>query len=676
MKKIDLHLHTISTPSDSYFEFSLDALSKYVASAKLDCIAITNHNTFDKTQYLKICEHLDILVLPGIEVDLEGGHILVICDPSELDEFTKKCELVNQDIPDAKTHIDFNRFVEIFGDLSNYILIPHIDKSPAINKQTLDKFGDFLDCGEVRSVKKFLYAMKQGSNLPPVLFSDLRAKDGLKQFPTRQTYVDLGELSFQSLKRTIGKRDKLFLSEFEGNSFFSILDGRVQISTGLNVILGQRSSGKSHTLDSILEGALDEEVKYIKQFELLEKSESDDESKFEEKLRNGRRSYIEDYLKEFKSVVEEVEHIDLDYSDKLIGNYLESLKTFAFNKNRHDSYSSTSMFNEERFKPTSTDSLTSLIKATQVLLDNEAYKEIVDKNIERKNLVNLLSELVNEYRLLYKVNKSKIFVNGIVKDIQAQLNVQSATTPIAEVDLYQSAIDRQKVRKFSKISDSLRQPADEIIEYVQGFQIIARKGKYSGAGELRAVNRNVGSFTDAYKSYFNPYQFLQTLKENDSVDSSDYYRFFSRIKYEVLNNNGYKVSGGERSEFRLLQSIKDAYKYDILLIDEPESSFDNIFLLNKVNKLIKDLSKQMPVVVVTHNSTVGASIEPDYLLYTKKEVTNGDVEYDIYSGYPNDKHLKNPKGEIHPNHTIQLNCLEAGIEPYKDRGKSYETLKN
>ena len=233
MKKIDLHLHTKSTPSDSYFEFSIDALSRYVATVNLDCIAITNHNTFDKSQYLKICDHLDIFVLPGIEVDLEGGHILVICDPTEVDEFSQKCELVNRDIPDAKSHIDFNRFVEIFGDLSNYILIPHIDKSPEINNQTLDKFGDFIDCGEVRSVKKFLYAMKQSSKLPPVLFSDLRAKDGLKQFPTRQTFVDLGELSFHSLKQIIRNRDKLFLSELEGNSFFSILDGRVQISTGL-----------------------------------------------------------------------------------------------------------------------------------------------------------------------------------------------------------------------------------------------------------------------------------------------------------------------------------------------------------------------------------------------------------------------------------------------------------
>ncbi|MBE4118180.1 hypothetical protein HJ108_09340 [Vibrio parahaemolyticus] len=72
-----------------------------------------------------------------------------------------------------------------------------------------------------------------------------------------------------------------------------------------------------------------------------------------------------------------------------------------------------------------------------------------------------------------------------------------------------------------------------------------------------------------------------------------------------------------------MKSLHDAKDYDILLIDEPESSFDNVFLFESVNKIIKDLSKQMPVVVVTHNNTVGASIEPDYILYTEKKRYKG-----------------------------------------------------
>ncbi|MGQ1786903.1 MULTISPECIES: hypothetical protein [unclassified Saccharicrinis] len=46
MKKIDLHIHTVSTISDSYFEFDILKLKEYVQKLSLDCIAITNHNVF------------------------------------------------------------------------------------------------------------------------------------------------------------------------------------------------------------------------------------------------------------------------------------------------------------------------------------------------------------------------------------------------------------------------------------------------------------------------------------------------------------------------------------------------------------------------------------------------------------------------------------------------------
>lgn len=51
MKKIDLHIHTISTVSDHAFDFSMNALLQYVNTAKLDAIAITNHNIFDVEQF-------------------------------------------------------------------------------------------------------------------------------------------------------------------------------------------------------------------------------------------------------------------------------------------------------------------------------------------------------------------------------------------------------------------------------------------------------------------------------------------------------------------------------------------------------------------------------------------------------------------------------------------------
>ena len=51
MKKIDLHIHTKKGVSDRPFEFSIDKLREYVDVSQLKCIAITNHNLFDKSQF-------------------------------------------------------------------------------------------------------------------------------------------------------------------------------------------------------------------------------------------------------------------------------------------------------------------------------------------------------------------------------------------------------------------------------------------------------------------------------------------------------------------------------------------------------------------------------------------------------------------------------------------------
>ncbi|CAH6880051.1 conserved hypothetical protein [Vibrio chagasii] len=676
MKKIDLHIHTIVTPSDPYFDYSLDTLKRYVTDSNIDCIAITNHNKFDKEQFIVIKEELsETVVFPGIEVDLEGGHILMIADNSDLEDFSSRCSLVTKDIPDAKSCIDYDRFIEIFEDLTKYIIIPHIDKSPSIKKPTLHKLGDSIDCGEVQSVKKFLYALN-GGRLPPVLFSDMRSKRDLEKLPVRQTYVDIGELTHSSLKTALRNSDKLALTENEGNRFFQVLEDGLEISTGLNVLLGQRSSGKSHKLNEIFNSEGEDRIKYIRQFELLERSDSDDESKFESKLRDGKKHYITEYLKEFKLVVDDVKEINISQSEKSAERYLESLKQFAENQDRHDSFSSTTIFSEEQYKPTSLNSIEELIKSVRNILDNSNYRDIIDQNIDRDSLINLLKSLILEHNKEYKLNYQKLYVNSIIRDAQAQLNVQSATAPISEVDLYKIALERKSLSKFESIVSSIKTENQESIESLYGYNIVARKEPYRGASDLRRNNFNKGRFSDAYAKYNNAYEYLQELKDIDSIDKSLLHTFFCDINYEVLNSLGYKVSGGERSEFRLLQNINDAYNYDMLMIDEPESSFDNVFLLNKVNKIIKDLSKNMPVILVTHNNTVGASINPDYLLYTRKDVIDGNVNYNIFYGHPTDKVLHSLNGQTQPNYDVIINCLEAGAEPYKVRGDSYEAIKD
>lgn len=116
--------------------------------------------------------------------------------------------------------------------------------------------------------------------------------------------------------------------------------------------------------------------------------------------------------------------------------------------------------------------------------------------------------------------------------------------------------------------------------------------------------------------------------------------------------------------------------FDLLLIDEPESSFDNLFLKSEVNQILKSISETMPVVVVTHNNTVGASVGADYLLHTTKELENGVPRYRIFSGYPTDKKLMSVDGNAINSHETLLNSLEAGADTYERRRQSYEAVKD
>ncbi len=148
------------------------------------------------------------------------------------------------------------------------------------------------------------------------------------------------------------------------------------------------------------------------------------------------------------------------------------------------------------------------------------------------------------------------------------------------------------------------------------------------------------------------------------------------VEFKILNRYGLAVSGGDRAEFNLLKEIKDALQYDMLLIDEPESSFDNLFLKDRVNKLIKSISKQIPVIIATHNSTIGASIQPDYVIYTERKIIDTEPIFKRFYGSPSNKYLVSNTGEKIPNIDITLDCLEAGESAYEERRENYEMLRS
>lgn len=674
MKKIDLHIHTVPTISDSGFTFSLDVFKRYVEEACLDAVAITNHDVFDGDQFRTIRDSLDTVVLPGIEINVAKGHLLVIDSGIRLEEFEKKAQSVAEKITNAGDYLSVQELLEIYGDLASYLVIPHYDKSPPIRGEALEQLRRYICAGEVDSAKKFVRSIKDDSKPTPVLFSDSRMKKSLSRIPTRQTFIDCGEVTIGSLRACLADKSKVALSESDGNKLWQVLEGGQKISTGLNVLIGARSSGKTHTLDEI--SATVDNTKYIRQFSLVQQSEEEYERDFKSEVERRRSVFVDDYLAGFKRVLDDVMNIDLETRDTEVERYLETLLKSAEEADRQDAFSKALLFDEVKFPEGNTKTLFSLIESVKQVIENIEFRDIIEKHVElaaiRRLIVELI-ELLRERTLLHQKTK---YVNDLIDEIKKGLRLRTSATQIEDVDFYEYFLDQRRVKRFNEIVDSLKQEAVIFEESLQGFKIEARKGPYSGAGEIKTASGVKTAFSEAFRDYSDPYKYLCRLLDNEILARAQLYKLFVKIGYRILNEDGFTVSGGERSEFRLLQEISDAQNYEILLIDEPESSFDNLFLRSDVNQILRSIADTMPVVVVTHNSTVGASVGADYLLYTQKEVENGKVMYRVYSGYPTDTVLSSVDGTTIKTHEIMLDSLEAGAAAYEHRRKGYEAIKD
>ena len=673
MKKIDLHIHTIPTFSDAPFTFSLEAFKRYVTEARLDAVAVTNHDLFNGAQYKQIQQFLGIDVFPGIEVNVEKGHVLIITDHSDLPDFEPKADKVSKRITKTGDTMSLAELQSIFGDLGKYLVIPHYDKSPPVVGTTLEKLMPFISAGEVDSPKKFIRAIKDASKLAPVLFSDSRMKDNLSPLPTRQTYVDCGTISLGALKACLKDKGKVALSEQDGNRLWQVFDNGQKISTGLNVLLGPRSSGKTHTLDAINNTI--ENVKYIKQFSLVQQNDAAYEKEFVGNVERKRSAVADEHLLGFKRVLEDVMDVDMTANGKRMERYIETLLKSAEETDRHDAFSKATLFNEVDFALDKPKVLSDLIASVRQVIENMEFRTVIEKHVQLAALRALACELIELLWAKTLENKKKDAVNTIIKDVKQGLKLHTAVTQVEDVGLYEVAMDERRVHRFTEIVGFLKKEAVIHEESIQGFRVEAKRQPYTGAGEMKDASRVKTAFADAFAQYDAPYDYLKQLLAKETLPRAELYRLFVKITYQILNKDGFEVSGGERSEFRLLQEIADAQNYEMLLIDEPESSFDNLFLKSDVNEIMKNVAATMPVVVVTHNNTVGASVGADYVLYTKKEFENGQVVYRIYSGHPTDKKLYSIDGKIVDNHDAVMNSLEAGAFAYEQRRQGYEAIK-
>lgn len=672
MKKIDLHIHTIATAKDADFTFDIDKMQLYVQISKLDAIAITNHNMFDKEQFNSIKEKLNITVFPGVEVDIENAHVIVIADESDLDIFAEQCNQLKEKMEDGRQFISYDEFINIFNNYEQYLLIPHYKKKPALQQQIIKKFGKNITCGEVDSIKKFCTLKKQEDDLAPILSSDVRIKKDLDVFPTRHTFLDIDDTTLKSVKYGLMDKTRVYITESKNDNEFIFTQDGLVASTKLNVIIGKRSSGKTHTLETIKKTFDNCDIKYIKQFEITEKSGSE---KFEEITRKGYEKITNDYITPINELIPNILEIDLNADISELENYHSALISRAISCERNDVFSKTSLFNEITFDVKTNKELEELINAIKVLLDNETYREIIETNIKKKSLQALLAKLIIIYRNEQLDVNLKKEVDKLVKSIQKKLELKSSVDTIPQIDLYSIMKNRLIANRFNEDLKKIKEKSDIFKGDYQRFKIIATKSPYKNVSEMKdGANITTGSFKDTFDKFYrkDSFKYIKQLKE-DGVALDKLGKTLVEIKYKVINQKGTEISGGEKAEFNLLKELDDAKNYDILLLDEPESSFDNPYIKENINTLIKDISNKTPVFVVTHNNTLGISNKADKIIYTM--YNDKEHKYEVYVGNFTDTMLIDKDGKKIKTYEAIVSCMEAGVDAYEERSKIYENLK-
>ncbi|RDF86279.1 hypothetical protein DQM23_14185 [Lacticaseibacillus paracasei] len=84
-------------------------------------------------------------------------------------------------------------------------------------------------------------------------------------------------------------------------------------------------------------------------------------------------------------------------------------------------------------------------------------------------------------------------------------------------------------------------------------------------------------------------------------------------------------------------------------------------------------AKTTPVFVITHNSTLGALLQPDRLLIAKFD--SKSKEYQLRTGDFTLGMVSDGFGNQSNSYEDFVDAMEAGIDTYKEKGQQYETLR-
>ena len=706
--KIDLHCHTIKTKKSDGINrnVTVEDFSKYMKDLEIKIVAITNHNYFDLNQYNEFSESVKetTMVWPGIELDIKqkpkDGHMIVICDPKNKEEFSKIFDMPKDKADDYS--IDIKTLGEKTKKLNCIYICHYYKKKPVINddiildieKSGIDETRIFKEPSNYKTLGIFATF-----NNNVIIGSDV------------QDWNKYKECNFSNLKLDVDSFNQfLLLSKKEPTIITTLLNKKnkekfnmkphnsvslsIELYEDINIIFGDKGTGKTEMLKSLEQSMINKNMNVVAYYGNEKDSEFDklinrddyfinDTKLFNEKVKDAfdyiyswndvdptsLKDYIEWYEtkdnNENKKSLKICDLLNLDVIDKKIYNKetdrLKKIDDFIEYINSDNSNYGLSDLEFTQLKD-----LLTKIEVNQSTFKKNAW---IDKY--STDLVNYSIDKIKNITAMHSQSKSVPSETGISKFIKNRLCLKENIDIV--LDYLNNTTDIVKEKYLGNLVDK-----GNIYKYTK-FKLLDSNGEKSVASEFSTNKitdlREIKKILEICKENIYNDVLIQKIEELKTLDIiiKDGLEFVGVTKYVGIESGDvYKPSQGEKS--MLLLNLKLNQDADNYILDEPELSLGNQYISSTIVPILNKLANaRKRIVIATHNANIAVRTLP-YLSILR---THNNGIYNTYLGNPftnklididNENNILDWKEE-------SLNILEGGEEAFEERSFVYEAGK-
>ena len=703
---VDLHIHTSENADNLNKNYNIDELIRNInkkSNGRQALISLTDHNTINKDAYLKFIDKNEenIKIILGTELHIKNHetkpayHCQIYFDIKNIND--KEIDNLNSILDELypkklveKMDNSIPKIDKIINSFENYdfILVPHGGQNHATFETSIDPnstcdetiertiYYNQIEGFSARSnkgleaTKEYLKKLGIGSfvnlitgsdNYNPTKYPSAKSDEASEFVPTWM----YASPDFRGLKLALSEDSRLEYAINPTMDDYNIIksiklknekiDIDVELAQGLNVIIGESSSGKSLFVDSVYNRITNkiEDCEYEEDFKISDMKIEDElgaepyyiEQNFIAKaIRNKNELNTIPIIKDLFPEDEYNQNaIDAQLSEikKILNNFVKSIKKV---ETSYEKIKKIQNINNLLTKGEVTENHIQLLEVHDDLIEKIKYtkddmtndiKQIkeIKKNVKRNPLyegneenfdiiIDDLTELNKKYKFEEKIRK---IINKYIKRYDDQINTRNSNN---------SSIIKNKKSLIKNIASYIS-GTNEFYESLKAmlsinYEIKSIEKEFEG-NKLYIINNLKISeeiLLDTIKSYINTKKIkilsLSDLKPKDLFKEnfvkskiSNYEDFANNIYNDISSKNKkvYKVIDFKGNDFeKLSPGWKTAIILDIMLkydednapliIDQPEDNLANSYINDGLIRSLKRAKLNKQVLIVSHNATI------------------------------------------------------------------------